>query len=358
MGNREDITTGGFAGLRRREWCRQIAAFAAMAATAVASQWPRIGAASDSEGSPNAGSAGTSGTAGNWPTRPITLVVPWPAGGPTDLSMRVLARVAGRELGVPVVVENKPGAGGVIALGTLLTSPHDGYTIMQLPITVYRLPYQQHLTFDPARDIAPILQVSAVTFGVVVNHESRFRSLGEILSFGRSNPGKLVVGSTGYASTPHLVMADLFDREGIDYIHVPFKGASDELLALQSDTIMVGVVGSGYAPLVDKGQLRLLATFNEERSPRWPDTPTLKELGYGIATTSPYGLGAAKGTPTAIIRRLHDAFRTATLDPEHVAMLRRYDQDVAYLDTAAFSTYLAQAIELEERWSRYIRPNR
>jgi tripartite-type tricarboxylate transporter receptor subunit TctC len=293
-----------------------------------------------------------------WPSRPIIIIVPWPAGGPTDLSMRVLARVAGRELGVPVVVENKPGAGGVIALGQLLTSPHDGHTVMQLPITVYRLPYLQNLSFNPARDIAPVLQVSAITFGVVVEQKSPFQSFAEIVAFARDNPGKLVVGSTGYASTPHLVMADLFARQGIDYTHVPFKGATDQILSLQSGTIMVGVVGTGYAPFVDKGQLRLLATFNEERSPRWPHTPTLKELGYDIATTSPYGLGVARGTAPGIIQRLHDAFRVATLDPDHVAMLRKYDQDVAYLGTAEFSRYLQQVVELEQRWSRFIEPNR
>lgn len=341
MGNREVLTTLAGADPRRRNLVRGIGALAA--ATQVGG-W----SAATAHASPPA----------DWPSRPITVLVPWPAGGPTDLSMRVLAKVAGRELGVPVVVENKPGAGGVIALGMLLTSPHDGSTVMQLPITVYRLPYLQNLSFDPARDIAPVLQISAITFGVVVERHSPFKSFAEIVDFARANPGKLVVGSTGYASTPHLVMADLFARQGIDYIHVPFKGATDEILALQSGTIMVGVVGTGYAPFVDKGQLRLLATFNEERSPRWPETPTLKELGYDIATTSPYGLGVAKGTSEAIIRRLHDAFRIATLDPEHVAMLRKYDQEVAYLGTADFTRYLARVVEIEQRWSRFISPGR
>ena len=321
MKSREAVTIVGESGRRRREWCRRLLVLAAATPfTAVGSRraYARVARAS---------------TTDNWPSRPIVLIVPWPAGGPTDLSMRVLAKVAARELGVPVVVENKPGAGGIIATSELLTSPHDGYTVMQLPITVYRLPHQQSLTFDPARDIAPILQISEVTFGIVVNENSRFGSLPDIMDFARRNPGKLVVGSTGYASTPHLVMADLFAHEGVDYIHVPFKGASDQLLAVQSGTIMVGVLGTGYAPLVDRGQLRLLATFNERRSPRWPEVPTLKEFGYDIATTSPYGLGAARGTPRPIIKRLHDAFRVATLDPEHVAMLKKYDQDVAYLDT-------------------------
>ena len=341
MGNREVLTTLAGPGRRRR---RLIHGIGALAAATHAGGW----LAALARASPP----------GEWPTRPITVLVPWPAGGPTDLSMRVLARIAGRELGVPVVVENKPGAGGVIALGALLTSPHDGYTLMQLPITVYRLPYLQNLSFDPARDITPVLQISAITFGVVVEQQSPFKSFADVVGFARANPGKLVVGSTGYASTPHLVMADLFARQGIDYIHVPFKGATDQILSLQSGTIMVGVVGTGYAPFVDKGQLRLLATFNEERSPRWPRTPTLKELGYDIATTSPYGLGVATGTASELIRRLHDAFRIATLDPEHVAMLRKYDQEVAYLGTADFARYLAQVMELEQRWSRFLGPGR
>ncbi len=341
MGNREVLTTLAGPGRRRRRLIRGIGALTA--ATHAGGWFVAMARASPP---------------GDWPTRPITMLVPWPAGGPTDLGMRVLARIAGRELGVPVVVENKPGAGGVIALGALLTSPHDGYTVMQLPITVYRLPYLQTLSFDPARDVTPVLQISAITFGVVVEQHSPFKSFEDIVGFARARPGKLVVGSTGYASTPHLVMADLFARRGIDYIHVPFKGATDQILALQSGTIMVGVVGTGYAPFVDKGQLRLLATFNEERSPRWPQTPTLKELGYDIATTSPYGLGVATGTSREIIRRLHDAFRTATLDPEHVAMLRKYDQEVAYLGTAEFGRYLGQVMELEQRWSRFISPGR
>ena len=343
MSNRPTVSDPRLFRRRRREWCRRILILptaASLAAYAV-----RFAGASTREA---------------WPTRPIMLIVPWPAGGPTDVSMRVLAKIAGRDLGVPVVVENKPGAGGVIALAALLTAPRDGYTVMQLPVTLYRLPYQQsgqNLQFDPARDIAPILQISEVTFGVVVNHDSRFASLRAVLDFGRANPGKLLVGSTGYASTPHLVMADLFDREKIHYIHVPYKGATDQLLAVQSGNIMVGVLGNGYAPFVDKGQLRLLATFNRERSPRWPDTPTLTELGYDIATTSPYGLGAGRGTPEPVIRRLHDAFRAATLDPEHVAILKKYVLEVAYLGTAEFSRFLEQTIELEHRWARFIVPS-
>jgi tripartite-type tricarboxylate transporter receptor subunit TctC len=294
----------------------------------------------------------------HWPQRPLTLVVPWPAGGPTDVTMRVLARVAGRELGQNVVVENRPGAAGAIGVSTMLAAAHDGYTIMQLPITIYRLPYQQRVAWDPARDVIPVLQISEVTFGIVVTQDSPFRSFADLLAYAHDRPNRLTVGSTGIASTPHLVMADLFSREEALFIHVPFKGAADQLLALQSKTIMVGVVGSGYAPMVDDGRLRLLATFNRERSPRWPSAPTLRELGYDIVATSPYGIGAPRGTPPEVIARLHDAFRVATFDADHVAELRRYDQQVAYLDTAAFARLLEETIQLERRWSRFLPPPR
>lgn len=297
-------------------------------------------------------------TGPDWPVRPIVLIVPWPAGGPTDLTMRVLARIAGRDLGVPIVIENRPGAGGAIAVGALMAAPADGYTIMQLPITVYRLPYLQKLSWDPSRDLLPVLQVSEVTFGIVVGPDSPLHSLADLLAYAREHKGLLTVGSTGYASTPHLVMADLFEREGLDYIHVPFKGAADQLFAVQAATIMVGVVGSGYAPLVDEGRLRLLATFNAERSERWPAVPTLSELGYDIVVRSPYGIAAPRGVPATVITRLHDAFRAATLDPEHIAELRRYDQEVAYLDTAAFRRVLDETVELERRWSRLITTTR
>lgn len=319
---------------------------AAVASLAAAGLWPWGVASRASPASPE------------WPTRPIVLIVPWPAGGPTDLTMRVLARIAGRELGVPIVIENRPGAGGAIAVGALMAAAADGYTIMQLPITVYRLPYMQKLTWDPARDLIPVLQVSEVTFGIVVGPDSPLHSVADLLAYARSHKGLLTVGSTGYASTPHLVMADLFEREGLDYIHVPFKGAADQLFAVQAATIMVGVVGSGYAPLVDEGRLRLLATFNAERSERWPEVPTMRELGFDIVARSPYGIAAPRGVPSTLITRLHEAFRTATLDPEHIAELRRYDQEVAYLDTEDFRHVLDETVELEKRWSRLITATR
>ena len=231
-----------------------------------------------------------------YPSRPITLIVPWPAGGATDISMRILADLAARQLGQPVVVENRPGAAGTLVAPALRSAPPDGYTIGQLPITLYRFPFLQRVPWDPLRDIAPVIQISGVTFGIVVSAESQFLSLREMIAWARSHPGRLTVGSTGVGTTAHLAMEEVMALEGATYIHVPYKGTADQMLAVAGQTLMAGVNSTGFAPYVEAGKLRLLAVFSAQRSKRWPSVPTMKELGYPDAVhNSPYGIGAPAG---------------------------------------------------------------
>lgn len=279
--------------------------------------------------------------AASYPARPITLVVPWPAGGQTDITMRILAELAARQLGQPVVVENRPGAAGTLVGPALRLAAPDGYTIGQLPITLYRAPLQRKVPWDPLRDITPVIQVSGVTFGIVVPADSGLRSFADLLAWGRENPGKLTVGSTGVGSTAHLAMEDVLSREGVHYIHVPYKGTADQMLAVASRTLMVGVNSTGFAPYVENGKLRLLAIFSAQRSQRWPQVPTMRELGYPEAVyTSPYGIGVPAGTEASIVRKLHDAFKAAMFDPLHLRELARYDQEPEYLDTAAYGRFV------------------
>ena len=319
----------------RRQWLRT-----ALAATGLAVQAGSAQADSRARGAP-----------GRFPERPIQLIVPWTAGGPTDFTLRELGRAAARVFGVPIVVENRPGAGGAIAVNTLLAQPADGYTVMQLPITLYRLPYQQKVAWDPAVVLEPLIQVSEVSFGIYVDAEGPIDSFDALLAFGRREPGKLIVGSTGAYSTPHLVMADLLGKAGIDYVHVPFKGAIDQVYAVQSRTITVGVSSSSFAPFVDSGKLRLLATLDAKRSARWPSVPTLLELGHDIVATSPYGLAVLSGTPPEVVAKLNEGFAVAVREPEHLAALQRYDQSLAYLDATQFRQALAKIIDQEKRWS-------
>jgi tripartite-type tricarboxylate transporter receptor subunit TctC len=283
-----------------------------------------------------------------YPSRPITLIVPWPAGGQTDITMRILADLASRPLGQPVVVENRPGAAGTLVGPALRAAAPDGYVIGQLPLTLYRAPLQRKVAWDPLRDITPVIQISGVTFGIVVPVDSAFHSFADLLAWAREHPGRLSVGSTGIGSTAHLAMEDVLSREGVSYIHVPYKGTADQMLAVASRTLMVGVNSTGFAPYVETGRLRLLAVFNAQRSKRWPQVPTMRELGYTEAVyTSPYGIGLPAGADPQVIRKLHDAFKAAMFDPMHLQEIAKYDQEPDYLNTADYGRYVHEVTARE-----------
>ncbi|MFI4931754.1 MAG: tripartite tricarboxylate transporter substrate binding protein, partial [Burkholderiales bacterium] len=266
-----------------------------------------------------------------YPSRPINLWIPWPAGGATDLTLRILAELAARSLGQKIIIENRAGAGGTLAMPVLQQAAPDGYTIAQMPQPVFRAPWVQKLMWDPIRDTTAIIQISGVTFGVVVPASSAFRSLDDMLQWAHQHPGELTVSTNGVGTTPHLVMDDLMARRGATYVHVPYKGTAEQMVAVSSGQVMAGVNSNGFAPFVDSGRLRLLVTFGEQRTTRWPQVPTLKELGYGIVATSPYGLAGPRGLPAVVVQTLHQAFKTAMYDPAHIAELAKYDQELAYL---------------------------
>jgi tripartite-type tricarboxylate transporter receptor subunit TctC len=284
-----------------------------------------------------------------FPQRPISLWIPWPAGGGTDLTLRLLAELAGRHLGQKVVIENRGGAGGTLAMPVLQQAAPDGYTLAQMPQPVFRAPHIQRVTWDPIRDTTPILQVSGVTFGVLVPAASRLRSVEDLLAFAAAHPGELSIATNGIGTTPHVVLDELFSRRGLKYIHVPYKGTAEQMVAVASGQVMAGVNSNGFAPYVDSGRLRLLATFGAARTRRWPDVPTLHELGHGIVAMSPYGLAAPRGMAPAIVRTLHDAFKAALFDPAHVAELARFDQEVAYLGSDDYGRSMRESFAAERR---------
>ena len=198
--------------------------------------------------------------------RPITLWVPWPAGGATDLTLRLLAELAGRQLGQRVIVENRGGAGGTLAMPILQQAAPDGHTIAQMPQTVLRAPYLQRVLWDPIRDTTAIIQLSGVTFGMLTQPDSSLKSLDDVLMFARRQPGALTVATNGVGSTPHLAMDELMAAKGLSYVHVPYKGTAEQMIAVASGQVMVGLNSNGFAPFVDSGRLRLLLTLGEQRT--------------------------------------------------------------------------------------------
>lgn len=284
-----------------------------------------------------------------FPSRPITLWVPWPAGGATDLTMRVLAEAAGRHLGQKVLIENRPGAGGTLAMPVLQQAAADGYTIAQLPQPALRAPWTQKVMWDPIRDTTPLLQLSGVTFGILVPATSPIKTLEDLFAVAKAKPGELSIATNGVGTTPHVVMDELLGHKGLRYVHVPYKGTAEQMLAVSSGQVQVGVNSNGFAPYVDSGKLRLIATLAEHRTKRWAQVPTLKELGHGIVATSPYGLVGPKGLPSPVVQALHDAFKAALFDPAHVAELAKYDQEPLYLGSDDYGRSLREAYAAEKR---------
>ena len=284
---------------------------------------------------------------GAFPSRPITLWVPWPAGGATDISLRVLAEIAGRSLGQRVVVENRGGGGGTLVMPILQQAEPDGYTIAQLPQPIFRAPYTQKVLWDPIRDVTPIIQLTGVTFGVLVAAGSAFRTLDDLFVYARAHPGELSIGTNGIGTTPHVVLEELFSARGLSYIHVPYKGTSEQMIAVNSGQVMVGVNSTGFGPFVDNGRLRLLATFGAQRTKRWPAVPTLRDLGFDIVAMSPFGLGGPRGLSASVVSTLHDAFKAALFDPMVVQELAKYDQEPAYLGPADYAQACREAYAKE-----------
>ena len=266
-----------------------------------------------------------------FPDRPITLIVPWPPGGSTDRHLRTLAEIAGRNLGQTIVVQNQPGAGGTLGPGNMaLNAKPDGYTIAQFPMGMLRLPHMQKTAWHPINDFTFIIGVSGYTFGFTVLADSPFKTFNDYIEAARKEPGKINYGSTGTGTSPHLLIEEIAGNAKVTLIHVPYKGNADLMQALLGGHVMAQSDATGWDKFVDGGQMRLLVTFGENRTKRWPNVPTAKELGYGVVSSSPYGIVGPKGMDPAVVKTLHDAFRKAMDDPKHLETLEQLNQELWY----------------------------
>ena len=274
-----------------------------------------------------------------FPSRPIRLICPWPAGGSTDVVMRSLAESAAKTLGGQMIVDNKPGASGMLGPNELVNARPDGYTLSQLTIGVLRLPHMQKMQFDPMKDFTYIVCLTGYTFGIVVKADSPIKSVRDLVNFAKANPEKFTYGSTGYGTTPHLAVEEFASKAGIKLTHVPFKGNADNMQAVLGGHVMAASDATGWGPHVEAGTLRLLASYGSKRTKRWSNVPTLTELGYDTVSDSPFGIGAPSGMDPALTLRLHDAFKKTLEDPAVLATFEKYDQSVIYMNTADYTKF-------------------
>jgi tripartite-type tricarboxylate transporter receptor subunit TctC len=282
-----------------------------------------------------------------FPSRPITLICPWPPGGSSDGVMRALAESASKVLGVSVIVENKPGAGGTLGAAAMVTAKPDGYTITQLPLGIYRIPHMQKTSFDPVKDITHVVCLTGYTFGLAVPADSPFKTLDDMVKAAKAAPGKINYGHTGVGTTPHLAIEEFSQKAGIELNHIPYKGSAEILAAILGGQLMMMSGTTEFAPHVESGKLRLLATLGRARTKQFPNVPTVKELGYDTITESPFGIGAPKGLDAATTKILHDAFRKTLDDPKVLAMFEKFHQPVIYMSTDEYTAYAAKTFANE-----------
>ena len=283
-----------------------------------------------------------------YPNKPIRLVIPQAPGGGSDTLGRFIAQKLGEALGQQVIADNKPGAAGMLGANELVNAKPDGHTLSQLPHGVFRVPHMQKVQFDTLKDFTWIACLTGYTFGLVVPADSPIKSIKDLVDFAKANPEKFAYGSTGIGTSPHLAVEEFAQRAGIKLTHVPFKGNADNMQAILGGHTMAASDATGWAPHVESGRLRLLATYGSKRTRRWPQVPTLDELGYKTVSDSPFGVCGPKGMEPAVVRTLHDAFRKTLDDPAVLAVFEKFDQSVIYMNTEAYTKFSRETFETEK----------
>jgi len=260
-----------------------------------------------------------------YPNRPITMIVPFPPGASTDSIARLLRDGMVAQLGQPIVIENRGGAGGTTGSAVVATSAPDGYTLL-LPasasLTMNRF-MQKNYPFDPRTALAGISFVAESTLFLVVHPSLPVHSTAELIEYARKNPGKLSYGSSGVGSGHHIAGELLKQKTGIDMVHVPYKGGGPAMQDLIAGVIPVSFATAPAAfPQMEAGKIRVLASTRAERDPDYPDIPTIAETVPGIASTSWFGLFAPAGTPAPIVEKLNEAVRVAVRPADVVAKFK------------------------------------
>jgi tripartite-type tricarboxylate transporter receptor subunit TctC len=301
--------------------------------------------------------AGPASAQDKFPTRPISMVVPFPPGGVADQTGRPTAAAMEKVLKQPVVVNNKPGAGGAVGMAAVANAKPDGYTIMMALSSISIIPEADKLFGrEPAykmEQLAPIALVSADPTVLVVPADSPWKSVKELIDDAKQHPGQISFSSSGVYGTLHMAMEMFAHAAGIKLKHVPFNGGGPALTALLGGHVQALASGPGpVIPQIKAGKLRPLATWGEKRLDALPDVPTFKELGYDIQFYIWSGLFAPKGVPEPVMKTLREAVAKAVEDPEFKDQMEKLETPVAYLDAPEFQKFwdkdakmLAEAVQ-------------
>ena len=298
----------------------------------------------------------TPSIAQDWPSKPVRMIVPFPPGGGTDIISRVIANKLGEALKQPIIVENRPGAGGNIGIDLTAKAAPDGYTIVMgqtsnlaINATLYaKLPY------DPIKDLAPVALVADAPLALVVRAESPFKTLADVLAAARAKPGELTFASPGNGTVAHLTGELMQKTAAIKLLHVPYKGSSPALTDLLGGTIdlfMASVPTS--LGQIKGGKIRALAVSSAKRAPNLPDVPTIGEAGLpGFDATTWWGVLAPAGTPGTIVARLNATINAALATPEVREKIALEGGGAMGGSAEAFASVLKSDLD---RWSEIVK---
>ena len=303
-----------------------------------------------------AGAAVLPVAAADYPDRPIRLVVPFPAGGGADTLARLIMPRVAQGLGAPIVIDNKPGAGGNVGAEIVARAQPDGYTLLYGTNGTHAINQSLYgsLRFDPVRDFAPISRLTAIAAILVVNPDFPATSVRELIQYAKAHPGQVNFASAGNGTTSHLAGELFRTMAGIDLVHVPYRGGALAAADVMGGRVqmMIDVMPNAY-PLAKSGRLRGLASTTGQRFPGAPEYPTIAESGLpGYAVSAWDGLFAPAGTPAGIVLRLNDAVRQALEDPQVRESLLAHGAQAVPGTPEGLARHVAQEAE---KWAKVVR---
>jgi len=280
-----------------------------------------------------------------YPSKPITMICPYSAGGGGDTATRIVAKIAGDIMGVQINVENKTGGGATIGIGAIAKAKPDGYTlgfISTSPITIRT--HMMKAPYHPLKDLSYVGQIVSSNQPLIVRANSKWKSLKDLIDFARANPGKLRWSTSVQRGGPHVAVEAMFKKEGVTATFVPFKGGSKVLAALLGDTIDMAMISEGNKATLD-GQTRILAEGTPSKNPVNPNAPTLTEAGYPIAPAIFFGFAGPANLPANVLKKWDEVLPKVLASPEFQKLASQRKWTIKHADSAAFTKTVATDYE-------------
>lgn len=268
----------------------------------------------------------------SFPAKPITMVIRSGAGGMADTMTRALSKVAEKELGQPIVCENRPGGGGVVGVSYVLKSKPDGYTLGATTTASYiNSPHMEKVPYDPVTGVTDIIVFFKYTHGLVVKTDSPWNTFQDVIAYAKENPVKFSMGIAGMGVTEHIVMERIAKKEGIKFSFVPFKSGAEVLVSTLGGHVSSGGLGpADCVQQINAGQMKLILALNDIRWPIAPNVPTVLE-NYGFYGLSLQGIYGPKGMPEHVREKLHNTFKKAMSDPSYLETAKTLNVVVTYM---------------------------